>query len=167
MAITIDYPDHSIHITSPTTDVTVQELLNAIRQEAASEVGIAHPQIADSSGKETLATGVTTAITLSLRVPWQLEPYAGNYTLTIKDGNLVTQRSDADVVRYVIGGPQIEILRSASATIVTTSSGSGLSTEEHDKLYGIDTKIGTPVASVSTDVASVKADTKLIKNLIV
>jgi len=151
MAITLDYPDYSIHITSPTTDVTVQELLNKIREAGASEIGIAHPQIADSSGKNQLATGVQTAITLSLRDPWQLEPYAGNYTLTITGGNLVTQRVDGDVIKQVIGGPQIEILRSAAATIVTTSSGSGLSAEQDATLTAIlaDTadiqpKIGDP-----------------------
>src|SRR4030065_1337616 len=120
MPITINYPDYSIHITSPTTDVTVQELINAIRTESASEQGIMYPTLAKSSGKDGLGPGVQTALTVELFDPWQLEPYAGAYTLTKTGGNIVSNRSDGDIVRYITNGPQVEILRSAAATIVAT-----------------------------------------------
>lgn len=119
----MDYSDYSVHITSPTTEVTAQDLINAIRELSATEVGIVHPTLAISSGKEPLGAGVQTALTVELLDPWQLEPYAGNYTLSISGGNIVSGRMDGDVIRYVIGGPQIEILRSAAATIVATGSG--------------------------------------------
>jgi hypothetical protein len=119
MATVIDYPDFSVHITSPQTAVVVQDLLNDLRDAEASEVGIIYPHLIDASGKDTLAAGVQTGITLKLRDPWQLEFYAGDYRATIEGGNLVSDRADNNVIKFVVGGPQIEILRSAAATIVT------------------------------------------------
>ena len=151
MAITFDHPNQRIVLTSPTTSVTMQELINAIREEEESERGITYPSIATASGKDALGGGVYIAITVNLKDPWQIEPYAGAYTLSIGEGNLVSSRADGDVTYFISGSPQIEIRSSAAGVISVVSSGSGLSAEQDATLTAIlaDTadiqpKIGDP-----------------------
>jgi len=120
MATVIDYADWSVHITSPQTAVDVQALVNDIRTFEADVIGIAHPVIIATSGKDQLSAGVQVGITMELQDPWQLEFYAGDYRATIEGGNVVTDRADGNVIKWMPNGPQIEILRSAAATIVTS-----------------------------------------------
>lgn len=135
MAITFNQSTQRIVITSPTTAITIQELVDAIRAEEQGVRGMAFNKIADASGKNALSGTVSTGITLVLLDNWKIEPYAGNYTLTINGGNLV-QGTDGDPVAYVVGGPQVELTLAVSAAIVT--SGSGLSTEQDDRLERIE-----------------------------
>lgn len=135
MPITFNQSTQRIVITSPTTAVTIQQLLDAIRAEEQSVRGMAFDKIANASGKEALSGSVSTGITLVLLDNWQIEPYAGNYTLTINGGNLV-QGTTSDPVAYVVGGPQVELTLAVSAAIVT--SGSGLSSDEQDRLERIE-----------------------------
>ena len=121
MSTVIDYTNWNVHITSPQTAVIVQDLLNDIRTFEADQTGIAHPVIIEASGKAQLSAGVQVGITMQLINPWQLEFYAGDYRATIEGGN---------VIAFVSGGPQIEILRSAAATIVT--NGGSIPTAEQN-----------------------------------
>lgn len=130
MSTVIDYVNWNVHITSPQTAVIVQDLLNDIRTFEADQTGIAHPVIMEASGKAQLSAGVQVGITMQLKNPWQLEFYAGDYRATIEGGNITTDRPDGNVIAFVAGGPQIEILRSAAATIVT--SGGSIPTAEQN-----------------------------------
>lgn len=122
MALSFDHGAKRIVVSSPQNSVTVQALLDAIRDEEASALGIANDQIANASGKELLDTGVQVGITLKLLGAWQLQWWAGNYTAKIGGGNLVAESGDP--VAYVVGGPQVEITLSAAATIVQSGGGS-------------------------------------------
>jgi hypothetical protein len=122
MALTFDQAAQRISVTSPQVSLSMQDLIDAIRDEEASERGIAYDPIADASGKDNLGGGVSTAITVFLRDNWQLGWYAGNYTATIGGGNIVAESGDP--VAYVVGGPQVEITLSAAATIVAGDGGS-------------------------------------------
>jgi hypothetical protein len=122
MALTFDHASQRISVTSPQVSLSCQDLINAIREEEASERGIAYDPIAQASGKDDLGGGVSTAITVFLLDNWQIGWYAGNYTATIGGGNLVAESGDA--VAYVSGGPQVEITLSAAATIVAGDGGS-------------------------------------------
>ncbi|MGL4556570.1 MAG: hypothetical protein ACRCV5_03645, partial [Afipia sp.] len=97
----------------------VQTLVNAIREEEASQRGIAYDQILDASGKEDLGGGVSTGITAALRSTWKLNFATGAYQATISGGNV------ADVLQRVnnTGSPQVVALSSAAATVVATGSG--------------------------------------------
>lgn len=130
MSTVIDYTNWNVHITSPQTAVIVQDLLNDIRTFEADQTGIAHPVIIEASGKAQLSAGVQVGITMQLINPWQLEFYAGDYRATIEGGNVTTDRPDGNVIAFVSGGPQIEILRSAAATIVT--NGGSIPTAEQN-----------------------------------
>jgi len=111
-------------ITVPQADaqpLLIQDVLNAIREEEASERGITYDQIADAAGKDDLGGGVTTGITLNLRSTWVLEFAAGAYQATVTGGNL----ADALARIYNTGSPQVLIASSAASTAVATGGSSG------------------------------------------
>lgn len=119
MALTFNHSAKQISV--PQVDaqpLTIQNLVNAIRDEEASERGIAYDQILDASGKETLKTGVTTGITAALRSTWAISFATGSYQATIDGGNL------ADALDRVVntGSPQVLVLASAASTIVGSGS---------------------------------------------
>ena len=137
MAIEFDHTNHLINITSPQNTLSCQDLINAIRTEEASSVGIWYPQIATASGKEDLGSGVTVGMTINLISPWQVKFWAGNYIAKVAGGTLVGG-IDGDPIAYS-AGVQVLLVQSAASTIVTNSTGSGLSAEEHDKLMAVPT----------------------------
>ena len=133
MAYVFDFQNTLIEITSPQTDVDIQELIDEIRTVEATTQGIAYPRIADASGKESLSAGVNVGITVELQNGWQLHFWEGAYTATVTGGNLVGGPA-GDPVAYS-AGVQVVLVQSAASTIV--SAGSGLSQEEHDELFAI------------------------------
>lgn len=121
MALSFDHTTKLIGV--PQADaqpLLVQDLVNAIRTEEASERGIAYDQILDASGKEDLGGGVYTGITAGLRSTWKLNFASGAYQATIDGGNV------ADVLARInnTGSPQVLALSSAAATIINGSGGS-------------------------------------------
>jgi len=99
--------------------LTMQVLINTIREEEASERGIAYDQIADATGKDTLSGGVMTGITVNLRSTWLIEFTAGSYQALVTDGNL----ADALSRIYNTGFPQVLINSSAAATVIYGEGG--------------------------------------------
>lgn len=144
VAITFDHSQYLINITSPQDTLTCQDLINAIREEEASASGIRYPQIAKASGKEELGAGVDVGITVELVSPWQVKFWAGNYIAKIAGGNLVGGLG-GDPVAYS-AGVQVLLVMSAASTTVTVSTGSGLSTEEHDKLMALPSAVSIAAA---------------------
>ena len=123
MALVFDHITKLIHVESPQTLVTIQELVNACRLEEADEFGIGQAQIIRASGKDSLGDGVQTGITAVLLDGWAIAFWPGNYQATITGGNLVGAAGNP--IAYVVGGPQVLNNSSAAATIVTTTGGAG------------------------------------------
>jgi hypothetical protein len=121
LALSMDWDNKQILVTSPQTDVLAQDLIDFIRAAEDDEEGIVVPQIAAASGKESLGGSVATGITLELLDDWQLKFWAGSYTATISGGNLIGGIS-GDPVAYT-AGVQVVIIQSAASTIVVTGSG--------------------------------------------
>ena len=144
MAIEFDHSNHLINITSPQDTLSCQDLLDAIRTEEATATGIRYDPIATASGKEDLGSGVTVGMTVSLVSPWQVKFWSGNYIAKVVGGNQVGGVA-GDPIAYS-AGVQVLLVQSAASTIVTTSTGSGLSTEEHDKLMAVPTAPTTAAA---------------------
>lgn len=92
----------------------MQSLINAIRDEEASERGIVYDEIAVASGKEDLGGGVFTGITVGLLSSWVLQFDTGVYQAVVDGGNL------ADGLQRVAntGSPQVLLRSSAAATLV-------------------------------------------------
>jgi hypothetical protein len=97
----------------------MQALINAIREEEASERGITYDQIADAAGKDDLGGGVETGITVSLRSTWLLEFASGAYQAAVDGGNL----ADGLNRIYNTGSPQVVLRSSAAATLITGDGG--------------------------------------------
>ena len=135
MAYQFDFKNQLINITSSQTEVQIQDLINKIREAEESEEGIQYEKIADASGKESLGGGVSVGLTVELLGNWQIKFWEGDYIAKITGGNLVGGISD-DPVAYS-PGVQVLLIQSAASTVVTLSTGSGLSTAEHDKLMSI------------------------------
>ncbi len=139
MALVFNQHTQIIDVTSPQVTVVVQDLINAIRQEEESYIGLAYNKIANASGKEDLGGGVATGITINLLENWQLRFWSGTYTASITGGNLVGGPA-GNPVAYT-PGVQVKLVQSAASTIVTTG-GSALTQDEHDKLMaGLDMSI--------------------------
>ena len=131
MAYSFDFTNKLIEVLNPQTDVDVQDLYEACRQAEDSEVGIQYGKIVNASGKESLGSGVSIGLTIEL-LEWQLHFWDGSYMAKIAGGNLVGGVG-GDPVAYT-AGVQVLLIQSAASTVVQVSSGSGLSTEEHDQL---------------------------------
>lgn len=134
MAYSFDFDEEIIDITSPQTEVDVQELIDAIRTAEAGELGIQYDKIADASGKESLGEGVSVGITVELLGDWQLRFWSGSYIAKIAGGNLVGGPS-GDPIAYS-AGVQVLLIQSAASTIVETG-GSALTETESNQLMGL------------------------------
>lgn len=91
MAITFDRVNKIIEIAAPSTEVSIQLLLNAIRYWEDNQVNLDIPHIASASGKETLGGGTSVGVTLKLLNGWRVK-FADRLIETvcnINGGNLV------------------------------------------------------------------------------
>lgn len=138
MAYSFDFKNELINITSPQTEVSIQDLIDEIRTAEASEEGIQYDVIAGASGKESLGSGVSVGITVELLGNWQLKFWSGSYIAKITGGNLVGGPS-GDPVAYT-AGVQVLLIQSAASTVVSVSTGGALTTEEHDQLMATATR---------------------------
>lgn len=149
MALSIDYTSSLVNVLSPQTTVDVQILLNSIREQEASELGITYPKIANASGKESLGGAVSVGITVELLPPWQLKFSSGDYIAKISGGNLVGGIA-GDPVAYS-AGVQVLLIQSAASTVVAVG-GSALTSEEHAQLMalfnGLTTNQATELAAI-------------------
>jgi hypothetical protein len=139
MALSFTYSTQRIGVLEAEAQpLLLQDLINAIRDEEASERGIVEPQIADATGKASLGGAVATGITVALRDAWVVEFAAGAYQATVTGGNL----ADALDRVHNTGSPQVLMLASAAATLIETGV-SGLTSEESAQLASV---AGVPAA---------------------
>lgn len=135
MAYEFDYENKYINVTQEESSVDMQTLYNAIKEEELTNDGIKYPNICGGSGKEDLGNDVYVGITIELLGDWQLKFEEGNYIAKVTGGNLV-KVGGGDPVAYT-AGVQVLLIQSASSTVVQISSGTSLSTEEHNKLLSL------------------------------
>ena len=134
MALSFDHAAQLIEVTSPQVTLDVQSLIDAIREEEASERGICYPQIATGSGKESLGGSVAVGITVNLLSPWQVRFWAGNYIAKASGGNMVGGIAGNPIAYSA--GVQVLLIQSAASTVVAVG-GSALTTTEHDQLMAL------------------------------
>ncbi len=73
MAITFNDVTKIIEIESPATEVTIQELINAVRDWEDELVNIDISKVASAAGKEPLGGGVSVGITMTLLNGWKIK----------------------------------------------------------------------------------------------
>lgn len=72
-------------------DVTVQQLVNAIRTYEAGILFLDNAKITDATGKESIGGGASTAITLTLQNNWRIRGHCGfacQTNVVISQGNI-------------------------------------------------------------------------------
>jgi hypothetical protein len=121
LAIEFDHDQQLINITTPQNTLACQDLINAIREEEASDRGIVYDTIATASGKEDLGEGVYVGMTVNLLSPWQIKWWDGSYIAKVAGGNLVGGIL-GDPIAYS-AGVQVLLIQSAASTLVVSSEG--------------------------------------------
>lgn len=112
---------HVIQVDSPFAVVTIQELVNRIRDFEEAIVNLDHPSVGDASGKQDLGGGVLVGITLQLLDNWrvQFEPRSGPLieSVSVTGGNLVATNDFSDNPIKPSPFTQVSLTSSSSATI--------------------------------------------------
>jgi hypothetical protein len=150
MAITIDWSTRVISV--PKADMTLIQASPEIRELDLdvfrltlkdiedSDDGMVNPDTHKHSTETTLG-GITYARVIEI---------INGYTVTFEDGqyavNLVGANSN---VGDVVNLNQVSVRSANSAGLIVVTSGSGLSTEEHDALMALDTRLPSDPADQS------------------
>jgi hypothetical protein len=122
-----------ITVLAPDTDITIQELINAIRdwEENHLEWG----QVAEASGKEPLGGNVYVAITLKL-LGWKLkfEERATPTLCVVRGGNLLAVDDLGNYVNPIEQSENVTVIiaQSTSATLVVSTE---VGLDELEKIY--------------------------------
>lgn len=137
MAFNFDFTNSIIEIPSPTTSITIQTLINEIRDaEDELQPAMAYSKIADAFGKQGLGSGVSVGITLVLLNDWKVRfearPGPDIVACEITGGNLVAESGNPIAPSAFT---QLTIAQSSSPTIATPESDTNL-------LYLVETLIG-------------------------
>ena len=128
MAIEFNKIDKVILITSATTQVSIQELINNIRDYEDENVNLEVATIANAYGKQDLGGGALVGITLELINNWrvQFEARSGPDYIACKvyGGNIVAVNQYSNNPIKTSAYTQITIAQSTSPTLVEGSSAS-------------------------------------------
>ncbi len=131
MAIVFDHTTSIIALTAPhTTLLLMQDLIDAIRDEEFTDVGIQYPKIANAEGKIDIGGGVVGDITIALMDSWQIEHEAGFYQAILKGGQVVGGLG-GNPIAYV-AGVQVKMIQSIAGVISIVATGSAVT--EQDKI---------------------------------
>jgi len=137
MALVFDKINRVIIIESPQTEITIQDLINAIRDWEDEFEAIDISSLANAYGKQDLGGGTKVGITLELLNNWrvQFEDRDGpEYeSCRIYGGNLTAINDYDDNPVKSSAFTQITIAQSSSPTLIE-AEGSPLTEEEHNHL---------------------------------
>lgn len=111
-------------------DLTAQELANAIRYAEEELLAMSFDSIAKMAGKSDLGSSVVTGIVIEL-LGWKIVSGKSSGSFTLKDGTITETSSGTEVFDINTLVSQINL---ATVGGIITSTGSGLSTEEHSQL---------------------------------
>ncbi|MCK5291127.1 MAG: hypothetical protein KAR39_03805, partial [Thermoplasmata archaeon] len=145
MPIQVNYYSKIVFITSPTTIVTVQELVDAIRTAEDTPEGISFGgsvatmvnAVIDAEGKAEVGSGVFAGIIMTLKDDWYIEFWDGVTLGIVKDGNVAGGLGDRPV-RCAVGSADTALqLGAVGGTLVETGI-SGLTQAESDALLAIE-----------------------------
>jgi len=128
MAINVNYYDEVIYITSPTTNVTIQELLNALRLAEDTPEGLAFGGLiktvtdgfVDAEGAADVGGGYLNPITMTLDDSWYIEFWDGVNLGTVAGGN-VAGGKDGRPIRCEVGSADTALALGAERGIQVAS----------------------------------------------
>jgi hypothetical protein len=143
MALNFDFYNSIITVPSPDSSITIQELIDEIRDAEDGELAITYGKIADAYGKQDLGVGVKVGITLVLMSPWRVafEARIGPDTAScrIDGGNLVGGLDNNPIAPTAF--TQVTMANSSSATLSTPNDTANLK-YLIESLYGTHMGVG-------------------------
>ena len=143
MALNFDFYNSIITVTSPDTSITIQELIDAIRDIEDESIAMPYGHIADAYGKQDLGNGVKVGITLVLMSPWRVafeaRPGPDTVSCRIDGGNLVGGLDNNPIAPTAF--TQVTMANSSSATLSTPNDTGNLK-YLIESLYGTHMGIG-------------------------
>lgn len=120
MAIVFDRANKVVEVEAPAAEVTIQQLIDAIRGWEDEQENMDVAQVAKASGKEELGGGLAVGITLELLNDWQVkfEDRSGpDYVqCTVHQGNLVGGIAGNPIKESAY--TQVKLILSAAGTVV-------------------------------------------------
>ena len=123
MPIDVDVYTEIIYITSPTTNVTIQEIYDATRAVEDSTVGINFDDIIIlGEGKTDVGGGFLNPATMKLNPRWYIEFWDGVLLGTVAGGN-ITGGLDNRPVRATVGSGDTALVLGAERGIISTDAG--------------------------------------------
>ncbi len=148
-----------IQVDSPEIEVTIQDLLNQIRDYEERLINLDYGHIANASGKQDLGGGVYVGITLELINDWRIQfearPGLDYVLVSVSGGNLVaTNVYDNNPIKPS-AFTQVNVTSSSSATLQESSSiqfssfNGGVTIDTTNGTAGTTFPIGTGEAPVS------------------
>jgi hypothetical protein len=177
VAITFNKISKIITVEAPATEVTIQELINEIRNWEDELHNMEEYKVADCTGKEELGGGVYVGLTLKL-IDWKLkfEDRVGPTTIVcdVSGGNLVMYNSIADAYQNPIEpSTYITVTKTSSSSatlqelgaIQYSSFNGGVTIDVVNGTAGTAFPIGTPEQPVKNvaDAVSIAVDRGLNK----
>lgn len=129
MGINVDFYQEVVYITSPTTNVTVQELYDAMRAAEDTEEGLAFGApvksvtdgFVDGEGEADVGGGFTNPLTITLDSNWYIEFWDGVSLGTVADGN-ISGGKDSRPIRCAIGSADTALVIGAERGIVASGA---------------------------------------------
>ena len=148
MPIQVDYYDKVVYITSPTTTVTVQELVDAIRAAEDTPEGMAFggsvatlvDAVTDAEGKASVGGGFLAGIVMTLKSDWYIEFWDGVVLGTVSGGNVTGGLANRPV-RCAVGSSDTALQLGAVGGVIAETGTSGLTSEESTELFSIKSSI--------------------------
>ena len=157
MALSFDKVSKIITVLSPDTEITIQNLLNSIREWEDELTSMDMKIIASCAGKEPLGGGVLVGLTLTLLDNWRLafEARSGPTYIqcSVTGGNIVGTNANGAI--YPTSFTQILVTASSSATLQEQSAieygsfNGGVTYSETSPYSGTSFPVGTPQAPVN------------------
>lgn len=120
-------------------------LYREAREWEDDEANMQYVSPLDAVGKNELEPDVNTDIVYILSNGWKLQPsgYSAGETIAV-EGTVITDDNTAPTVPASVGSPVTWVFKVAYSGIITNiSTGSGLSSAEHDRLMSLPTEAGS------------------------
>lgn len=146
--IVFNYTSQIIRVPSTISVLTAQELIDAIREAESYDGGMLFNKIANATGKDALSGSVLIGITLTLLENWKILSDKTSGFFTVQDGNII--RHDATTPFAPNNYITYQQILIQGGVIANTNTGSGLSTDEHNKLMGLPSALETGEAVWTT-----------------
>jgi len=107
-----------------------------------------------------------TAVTISGMTLARVIEIINGYTVTFEDGQYIVSATGANSnIADVMNLNQVSLRTANSAGLIVHIQGSGLTTEEHDKLMAVANEDGGRLEAIDDNVLSILSDTEFIKEI--